>query len=97
ENLKLRRTRLGDDHRDTSNTMNNLGFLYEQLGHYDKAEPLWREMAALAKKQYGADSPRYFGRLTHLGWNLVEQKKYAEAETCLRDCLAGLEKRWPNL
>jgi hypothetical protein len=56
-----------------------------------------REFVENARKNYGETDPRTADRMAVLGWNLVGQKKYTEAESVLRDCLTIREKKQPDL
>src|SRR5262245_51083553 len=69
---------------------------YEWLGQLDQAEPWRQKWLAVVKAQSGADSAAYAAELTALGSNLLRQKKWAEAELALRDCLAIREKKEPD-
>jgi serine/threonine protein kinase len=69
---------------------------YTRAGRRDKAEPLLRELADLARQQDGADAPPYAEKLTWLGLNLLLQKKYSEAEKTLRESLAINTKAGPD-
>ena len=53
---------------------------YAELRQPEKAEPLWRDLAAFWREQAGADSPQHAGQLASLGLNLLEQQKPADAE-----------------
>jgi hypothetical protein len=44
----------------------------------------------------GAKSPPYAGELAALALNLINQEKWTEAETSLRECLAIREKTEPD-
>jgi len=54
------------------------------IGEYEKAE---RWIRTWIKHLKSIDSPRYTAAMTSLGENLLNQKKYADAETVLRDVL----------
>jgi tetratricopeptide (TPR) repeat protein len=69
---------------------------YERANDFLNAEALIRENAELARKKSGADSPAYASHLAHLAWNLLFQKRHAEAEPLLRECLAIREKKMPE-
>jgi serine/threonine protein kinase/lipopolysaccharide biosynthesis regulator YciM len=90
----LRRT-LGPTHPKTQSVLGNLADCYGRLRQPAKAEPLLREEAALARDRDGPESPAYAGRLAALGVNLIEQERWADAETVLRECLAVREKTQP--
>jgi tetratricopeptide (TPR) repeat protein len=69
---------------------------YEQAGQLDKAEGWRRQWLAIVKQQAGADSPACAGELAALGLNLLHQKRWADAESILRECLAIREKKQPD-
>jgi hypothetical protein len=69
---------------------------YEQDRQFAKAEPFHREDLQRARRQFGAADPRTAGPLAVLGLNLLRQRKYADAEPLLRDCLALREKAGPD-
>ena len=63
---------------------------------HDRALPLLRELADLWKRKAGADSTQYAGALATLGLNLLQQEKWTEAETVLREFLAIREAKAPD-
>jgi hypothetical protein len=69
---------------------------YEQAKQFEKAEA-WRRkwQAHVVKARAGADSPAYAGELATLALNLLQQQKWTDAETILRECLAIREKNNP--
>jgi hypothetical protein len=50
----------------------------------------------VVKARAEADSPTYADELAALGRNLLDQKKWAEAETTLTECLALRAKKQPD-
>jgi tetratricopeptide (TPR) repeat protein len=72
-----------------------LARLYEQTGQLDKLEALLRDAVAAAKKG-GDRSPQAAGTLAEYGLLLLGRKKWADAESVLRECLAVREKVIPN-
>jgi serine/threonine-protein kinase len=76
--------------------MNNLAQAYDHAGRLAEGELLWRELSQLWKKKAGADSTQYAHKLAAWGYNLLQQKKYIEAEPLLRECLAIREKKLPD-
>jgi serine/threonine protein kinase/tetratricopeptide (TPR) repeat protein len=70
--------------------------VYTRAGRQDQVEPLVREQAEQAKLKYGADSPLYANQLAVVAMNLLTQKKYAEAEPVVRECLAIRQLKAPD-
>lgn len=91
----LRRT-LGLAHATTQKCFAGLIDCYDKLHQPDKAEPLWRELAVFWKEKAGIDSPEYAAPLASLSLNLLEQKKFTDAEPLLRECLSIREKKQPD-
>jgi serine/threonine protein kinase/Tfp pilus assembly protein PilF len=67
---------------------------HQRLRQFDQAEVGQRKMVALAKKQ-GPDG-WHNSELAKLGSCLLAQKKFVDAESVLRDCLAFRDKVWPD-
>jgi eukaryotic-like serine/threonine-protein kinase len=76
--------------------IDNLINCYEQQKQFDQAEVWRRKWLAVVKERTGADSLPYAGELTSLGLNLLRQKKWADAEPVLRECLALRESKQPD-
>jgi serine/threonine protein kinase/tetratricopeptide (TPR) repeat protein len=97
EALEIRRV-LAPEHPDTFLSVSNLAALYQREGEFAKAEPLCREILEKTRKRHKEFSPPVADALSELGQNLLQQKKHAEAESPLRECLkireAGLPDDW---
>jgi serine/threonine protein kinase len=74
-----------------------LAVMYDQAQLPAKSEPLYRQLVADSRKRFGAEDPRTAAALAQLGLSLLNQKKWAEAESVSRDCLAIRQKTIPNL
>jgi tetratricopeptide (TPR) repeat protein len=72
------------------------GETYSRAGRHDKAEPLYREAFECNRKSHGETSPRAVSALLSLCTNLIQQKKYADAESLLRKCLKIREQKEPD-
>jgi tetratricopeptide (TPR) repeat protein len=70
---------------------------YDRGKQFAKSEPLYRGFVEDARKQFGPEDPRAAGAMASLGLNLLRQKKYAEAEKHLHDCLRIREKAQPDV
>jgi tetratricopeptide (TPR) repeat protein len=69
---------------------------HELLKHFDQAEVWRRKRLALIKEEAGSDSLPFAAELATLGFNLLHQTRWTDAEAILRDCLAVLEKKEPD-
>jgi hypothetical protein len=69
---------------------------YNRAHLFAKAEPLYRQSLANATKQFGADDLRTAVAGSQLAWNLLQQRKWVEAEPVLRDCLAVRQRKQPD-
>ena len=65
---------------------------YEAARQFDKAEAWRRKWLAVVKQNSGVVSVAYAAQLASLALDLFRQKKYAEAELILRECLDLREK-----
>jgi eukaryotic-like serine/threonine-protein kinase len=88
--LEIQHRVLGPKHTATLTTMRTLGATKEVSGDIDGAETLLRTLLSLSPKP--DDSPRAM-----LGWVLVKQGKFAEAETLLRPVQILRDEMMPNL
>src|SRR5207253_493630 len=70
---------------------------HEQLKQYEQAEEWRRKWLAAVKAKNGPEVPAYAEGLVGLASNLLKQKKYADAEPVLREYLAILQKKAPEL
>jgi tetratricopeptide (TPR) repeat protein len=86
----------GFQHEHAGRVVNNLSGCYEQLGKFDQAERWRRKWLAVVKERSGADSLAYATELAAFGWNLLQQKKWNDAEAGLRDCLTIRTKKQPD-
>jgi hypothetical protein len=58
--------------------------------------PLFEETLEKYKAKLGAEHPLTLGRMVYLGLVLLQQKKWADAEPLLRECLAVRQKQIPD-
>jgi tetratricopeptide (TPR) repeat protein len=66
---------------------------WEDTGQWPEAELRRRRWVVFVKSRAGAASPTYAAELAGLGSNLMRQKRFVEAETILRECLAIRQER----
>jgi tetratricopeptide (TPR) repeat protein len=69
---------------------------YTNAGETGKLTDLLLEQLPEARKMLPADDPELARLLAQIGWGLLEQKKWAEAEPPLRECLTGRAKTQPD-
>jgi tetratricopeptide (TPR) repeat protein len=82
-------------HQQAGRIVRNLCDCLEQLGQYDEAETWRRKWMAHAQERDGPESDEYAVTLARIGSNLLHQKKPADAEPILRECLAIHRKNQP--
>ena len=90
------RAKFGLGDQRTQASTQSLIECYARLGRSAEAESLCRELADHWKRTAGAASQPYALALAALGGSLLGQKKWAEAETTLRECLAIAERGAPR-
>ena len=78
---------LGDEHTDTLNSINNMGFLLRAQGKPDEAEPYLRELLTMSRRVLGDEHPDTLHFITNMGLLLEDQGKPAEAEPYYREAL----------
>ncbi len=57
---------LGENHPDYAQSLNNLASLYEAMGDYAKAEPLYRQALEIRKRALGENHPDFAESLSNL-------------------------------
>lgn len=78
--LALRRRTLGEEHRDTLETMNALAVLYKQAGKYAEAEPLATKVLEVRRRVLGGEHPETLNSMNNLAVLYQYEGKYALAE-----------------
>ena len=94
--LARRRVKLPADHPDVLANIHTLAARYEALTQYAKAESLRREAVEKTGKLPGGPSPQAADALHALGVNLLQQRKWADAEAVFQNCLAIRERKQPD-
>jgi hypothetical protein len=87
---------MGDQHVFMLNTIVVLARVCQAQGRHEEAAPLIAEAEGGFRRFRDEANPRLAFVLGTRGHNLLAQKKYAEAERPLRECLAIWEKRLPH-
>jgi non-specific serine/threonine protein kinase/serine/threonine-protein kinase len=88
--------KLGFAHPLTQTAVQNLSELHKRQGKPQLSEPRLREIAEFHRNHSGPDSQAYDSQLAFLFRNLMEQKKFAEAEQIARERLAIRVKTTPD-
>jgi serine/threonine protein kinase/tetratricopeptide (TPR) repeat protein len=96
EAVATARRRFGSLPADLAWIPGALATTYDRLNQFAKSELLHRDVLGQARQQFGPNDPRTLEALARLGWNLLHQKKFMEAEPLLRECLALREKKQPE-
>ncbi len=92
---EIRKKQLGDDHRDTVRTLQRLGILYQATGNDDKAATCFRAVLASVRRT-GEAPPAFTITLRHIATNYRRQKKYADAESLMAECVERLSREMPG-
>ena len=75
----------------------NTAKAYESARKFSQAEMWRRKWLAVVKERKGLDSVEYRFELAPLAWNLLQQKKWTDAEPILRENLLLREKNQPDI
>jgi eukaryotic-like serine/threonine-protein kinase len=86
----------GLGHQDTHTAVAHLAILHRRQGTPHLTESLLRELVEFLRDRPGPGSKLYANELGYLADNLLDQKKYAEAEPVARECLAIRARNKPN-
>jgi len=74
-----------------ASVLNDFGVLYKKMKKYDKSEDSLKRSLGLFETQYGRNSLFLCNPLVNYAETFVEEKKYRDAETMLRRCVAILK------
>jgi hypothetical protein len=92
EALEVAEENAGSDHPDVATSLNNLAMLYDDQGHYAKAEPLYKRSLAIKEKALGPKHSSVAVTLSNLAGLYDDQGHYAKAEPLYKRSLAIQEK-----
>ncbi|MBN2208165.1 MAG: tetratricopeptide repeat protein, partial [Candidatus Coatesbacteria bacterium] len=81
----------GEEHLTTLNTMDYLGYIYEDQGRYRDMERLWSRILEIRQRVYGVEYPA--STVNGLAGALSSLGKYDEAESLFKKALE-LEEGW---
>ena len=87
--LQLRREELGEEGRDTLESINDLAVLYYKQRHYGKAEPLYLRALETRRRVLGEEHADTLESMNNLAVLRRAQGKYIEAEQLHRTALEG--------
>lgn len=77
--LRIREDILGGDHPQVATSLNNLAFLYTELGLFSQALPLYERCISVWEKALGPDHPTLASGLHNLAMRHLSQGRYGEA------------------
>ena len=83
---------LGDDHRETLISIDNLAITVQKLGRYEEAEALFIEAHEGMRRVLGDDHRNTLMTIGNLGQVISESGRLAEAEPYHRESLDGLRR-----
>jgi tetratricopeptide (TPR) repeat protein len=92
EIFKSKKARLGPDHPDTLNSMNQLGVVYWQVGQLDRSVPLFEELLKLHEAKRGRSHPETLHSVANLGVNYKDAGRLKEAIALLEEAQRAAQK-----
>ena len=95
--LAIREKALGPEHPDTATSLNNLAVLYEAMGAYAQAEPLFQRALAIREKALGPEHPDTATSLNNLAMLYWAQAHWSEAAGSLRRAAQARESLAQNI
>jgi tetratricopeptide (TPR) repeat protein len=90
--LALREKRLGPEHPDTAETLNNLALSLREEGNHEAARPLLERALAINEKALGAEHAATATSVNNLALLLRDQGDLAAARPLFERALASVEK-----
>lgn len=90
--LQLAEAQKGNNPAQYATSLNNLALLYNSMGDYTRAEPLYEEALSIVEKVLGKDHPSYATSLNNLAHLYVQMGDYTRAEPLYEEALAIVEK-----
>jgi tetratricopeptide (TPR) repeat protein len=90
--LALREKRLGPDHPDTAETLNNFALSLREEGNYEAARALLERALAINEKALGPDHAATATSVNNLALLLRDQRDLAAARPLFERALASVEK-----
>ncbi len=78
--VELRQRVLGEDHRDTLTSMNDLADLHRRQGKYAQAETVYTKVLEVERRVLGEEHPNTLATMNDLALLYTDQGKYVQAE-----------------
>jgi eukaryotic-like serine/threonine-protein kinase len=94
--LKFAEAKLGPTHRLTLNVHDHLASAYYAGARWSDSEPMYLSSIERHRRAGPSALPGLTSDLAALGYVLIKQSKWAEAEPTLRECLAIRDKSSPD-
>lgn len=96
EAVNLSRKTLGLGSPNTQIIISHWSELCQERGQPEKAEPVLRELVAYVREHPGPGRFLLANELSYLAANLIDQKRFAEAEPIARECLEIRTQNGPD-
>ncbi|MEM7796123.1 MAG: tetratricopeptide repeat protein [Cyanobacteria bacterium P01_C01_bin.118] len=81
ESVRVTKEKFGNEHSHVATSLNNLGFLCQAQGHYQRAEPSYLEALKMRKKLLKKEDSEIVSSLLNLAGLYQDQGRYKEAES----------------
>ncbi len=93
--VAVERAVLGDNNQQTRVDMTTLAENYANRNQYPQSEEVLDQVLKL-QRQYNSPEGNVLMTVVNLGWVRLQQKKYSEAESTLKEASDGLRRVAPN-
>lgn len=90
--LAIQEKILGKEHLDVATSLDNLGYLYRDIGHYADAEPLYRRALQIREKFLEKDHPSVALSYYNIAYLYRFMGKYKESESLHKKALEIRER-----
>ncbi|MDZ8024748.1 MAG: tetratricopeptide repeat protein [Nostoc sp. DedQUE11] len=92
--LEVTKKRLGEEHLDVAQSLNDLASLYYSQGRYSEAESLYIQALAFMRRLLGEEYPLVATSLNNLAELYRSQGRYSEAEPLHQKALTLRQRLW---
>jgi hypothetical protein len=94
--MQKARRELGVEHAETLSSMHTYAMVLHQVGRYEEAGALFREVVAVDRRTLGDEHPNTLRAINNLAILVTDQGKLSEAEPLCREALSARRRTLGN-